>query len=61
MKEYKRIKIATKYVDDNDVIGKINTIPKISFEGNWLQDAGFDPGNTVSMKIEVGRITILSI
>jgi Toxin SymE, type I toxin-antitoxin system len=60
MNDYKKIKIAKKYVDD-PIYPRMNIVPNISFGGQWLLDAGFDPGNTVSMKIEKGRITILSI
>lgn len=32
--------------------------PSIRIQGNWLQDAGFDPGSTVYLFVESGKIVI---
>lgn len=32
--------------------------PSIRIQGNWLKDAGFDPGSTVYLFVESGKIVI---
>lgn len=34
------------------------TVPQIILQGNWLEQAGFQPGDQVTIKVEDGQLTI---
>lgn len=58
MEQYRKIKTQTKYKGRTY---DIRSFPQITLKGDWLLKAGFECGINCSVKVETGRITILSI
>ena len=38
--------------------GAFASIPQIKFQGNWLEQAGFNPGDGICIVCEDGKLTI---
>ena len=34
-------------------------VPKLTLQGNWLEDAGFHVDNMVQVRVENGKLTII--
>lgn len=58
MQEFRKIKTQEKWEKRK---WDLKIVPQLLLKGEWLRDAGFDVGITCSIKVENGRITILSI
>ncbi|PBJ14260.1 SymE family type I addiction module toxin [Flavobacterium sp. ACN6] len=55
MKDYRKLKIHSKYQERNY---KYITIPSIKLEGKWLEKLGFMKGQTIIVKQNKNRLTI---
>jgi hypothetical protein len=58
MENFRKTKISKRYVR-NTYSGK--NVPFLKMQGEFLKEAGFQIGTECSVKIESGRITILSL
>lgn len=58
MQEFRKIKTQEKWEKRK---WDLKTVPQLLLKGEWLKEAGFDAGTTCSIKVENGRLTILSI
>lgn len=58
MQDFRKIKAQTAIVKNKYSKKKV---PQLLLKGEWLKAAGFDAGNSCSIKVENGRLTILSI
>lgn len=58
MQNFRKIKTQSKIIGTKY---DIRAIPQLLLKGLWLQEAGFEPGVSCSVKVEMGRITILNL
>lgn len=58
MQEFRKIKTQEKWERRKWFNKKT---PQILLKGEWLKVAGFEAGSNCSIKVEKGRLTILSI
>ena len=58
MEKFRKLKTQKKYIGGTY---NLRVIPQLLLKGQWLLDAGFEPGINCSLKVEKGRITILSL
>ncbi len=52
----RKYKISSRYVR---AIWTSSTKPKLTISGDWLQKAGFEIGDTVTVKVNNNELTIL--
>lgn len=57
-KDIRKIKVQSRFISSR---WKYKEIPQLRLEGDWLQDAGFEPGSKTTIKVEQGRLTIINI
>lgn len=58
MGNFRKIKMSERYIRrrwDN------KKVPSMLIQGEWVLNAGFLPGMNCSVKVEQGRITIISL
>jgi hypothetical protein len=60
MNDYKKIKIARKYVNiqGSYYLKRSKIVPHITMSGTWLKELGFEAGGLITLKLEKGLITI---
>jgi hypothetical protein len=58
MESFRKIKTQEKYERRK---WDLKTVPQILLKGEWLKAAGFEAGTNCSVKVENGRLTILSL
>jgi hypothetical protein len=58
MQEFRKIKTQEKWEKRK---WEEKKVPQLTLKGEWLKAAGFEIGVTCSIKVENGRLTILSI
>jgi hypothetical protein len=58
MQDYRKLKVAEKHVRNK---WNEKKVPELKLCGEWLRNAGFEPGDNCTIKVEKGRITILYI
>ncbi|HCY41789.1 MAG TPA: type I addiction module toxin, SymE family [Prolixibacteraceae bacterium] len=40
---------------------KPKVVPKLTLQGNWLQDAGFQPSKLIKVAVSDGKLVITSV
>ena len=58
MEKFRKIKIQDKYEKRK---WDTKLVPSLKLQGEWLRAAGFTGGENCTIKVERGRLTILSI